>query len=131
MTPEELIHRATKAFENAHAPYSNYRVGAALLCDDGKVYGGCNVENASYGLSNCAERTALFAAVADGKRAFSAMAISSSKAPAPFPCGACRQVMVEFCGPDFPVYIAKDEGYEATTLGKLLPNSFNFGNTHE
>lgn len=131
MYPADLIEVAREALHHAHAPYSNYQVGAALLCADGKVYSGCNVENASYGLTNCAERTALFAAVAEGKRKFISIAIAASQEPAPFPCGACRQVLVEFCGPDFPVYVAKGESYESTTLGDLLPNSFKLGSTDE
>lgn len=126
MKPEQLIEIAVHALENAHAPYSDYKVGAALLCADGTVFRGCNVENASYGLTNCAERTAFFSAIAAGQLEFTAMAIASSKEPTPFPCGACRQVMAEFCGPDFPVYIADGDGFESTTLGELLPHSFDF-----
>ncbi|WP_372807449.1 cytidine deaminase [Pontiella sp.] len=126
MNPEELIKTAFQALIHAHAPYSAYKVGAALLCDDGTVFTGCNVENASYGLTNCAERTAIFAAVAAGRRAFKAIAIAASKEPVPYPCGACRQVMAEFCGPDFPVYIAKGDGFETATLGELLPHGFDF-----
>ena len=124
MNPTELIDTATKTLNNAHAPYSGYRVGAALLCTDGTVFTGCNVENASFGLTNCAERTALFSAISAGQRDFSAIAISSSEAPAPFPCGACRQVLAEFCGPDFTVHIGITGGFETTTLGELLPHSF-------
>jgi cytidine deaminase len=130
MKPNELIETASQAFKNAHAPYSGYRVGAALLCDDGTVFCGCNVENASYGLTNCAERTAIFSAVAHGQKKFKAIAIAASKEPVPYPCGACRQVMSEFCGPDFPVYIAKGDGFETTTLGELLPHSFDLGGTN-
>ncbi len=127
MSPEQLAAAAAAAWENAHAPYSGYRVGAALLCEDGTLFLGCNVENASFGLTNCAERTAVFSAVAAGHRKFSALAIAASKAPAPFPCGACRQVLAEFCGPDFPVYVARQSGLTATTLGELLPCTFNLG----
>ena len=125
MSPQELITHAVQALKNAHAPYSNYRVGAALLCADGAVFTGCNVENSSYGLTNCAERTALFSAVAAGQTDFAAIAISAEGAPAPFPCGACRQVLSEFCGPGFPVYIQQPGGHAATTLGELLPHAFN------
>ncbi|MCK4564809.1 MAG: cytidine deaminase [Verrucomicrobia bacterium] len=128
MNPNELIDMASQSLKNAHAPYSNYRVGAALLCADGTVFAGCNVENASYGLTNCAERTALFAAVAAGQTNFTALAITASGEPAPFPCGACRQVLAEFCGPDFPVYIKQADEYAATTLGELLPHAFDLGN---
>lgn len=125
MNPSDLINAACEALEKAHAPYSNYKVGAALLCSDGTIFKGCNVENASFGLTNCAERTALFAAIADGQTEFAAIAIAASGEPAPFPCGACRQVLAEFCGPDLPVYIKSSEGYETTTLGELLPHAFN------
>jgi cytidine deaminase len=130
MTPNELVQAARRAMKNAHAPYSDYKVGAALLCDDGQVYMGCNVENASFGLTICAERTAIFAAVADGRKEFTAMAIAASREPAPFPCGACRQVMAEFCGPDFPVHVARGDKLETTTLGKLLPHSFELGGSN-
>ena len=131
MTPDELIMIASQVLKNAHAPYSKYQVGAALLCTDGTVFAGCNVENASFGLTNCAERTAIFSAIAAGKKEFQAIAISASSFPVPFPCGACRQVLVEFCRPDFPVYVAHDDGYSTTTLSDLLPNSFNFEGSHE
>ncbi len=125
MDPNKLVGLAKTALERAHAPYSNYRVGAALLCADGTVFEGCNIENASYGLTNCAERTAIFSAIAAGKTKFSAMAIAASGESAPFPCGACRQVLAEFCEPDFPIHIAQGEGHETTTLGELLPHAFN------
>ncbi len=131
MKPEELIEIATQALKNAHAPYSTYQVGAALLCADRTIFSGCNVENASFGLTNCAERTAIFSAIAAGKKEFQAIAIVASGSAAPFPCGACRQVMVEFCGPDFPVYVANDDEYATTTLGDLLPNSFDLEGSHE
>ena len=124
MNPNKLIFVAKKAMEQAHAPYSNYKVGAALLCTDGTVFKGCNVENASYGLSNCAERTAIFSAIAAGKREFTALAIVASQEPTPFPCGACRQVLSEFCPPDLPVYITQGDGYETIPLGELLPHAF-------
>ncbi len=124
MKPDELIQAAGQAMENAHAPYSGYMVGAALLCADGTVLTGCNVENASYGLTNCAERTAVFSAIAAGQRQFTSIAIAASGAPAPYPCGACRQVLAEFCPPEFPVYIAADGRFESVTLGELLPHSF-------
>jgi len=126
MNPAELLQRAAEVRKNAHAPYSSYLVGAALLTADGKVFTGCNVENASYGLTNCAERTAMFTAVAAGARDVMAVAIVAHD-PVPYPCGACRQVLAEFCGPDTPVYIASAEAlqkYEETTLGTLLPKAF-------
>jgi cytidine deaminase len=125
MNSNELIEAATEALENAHAPYSNYKVGAALLCADGSIFTGCNVENASFGLTNCAERTAVFSAIAAGQKNFTAIAIVSSSEPTPFPCGACRQVLSEFCGPDFPVHIKSSAGIETTRLGELLPHSFH------
>lgn len=124
MNPSELVEAARKALENAHAPYSDYKVGAALLCADGTVITGCNVENASYGLTNCAERTAVFSAVAAGHSAFSAIAIAASAEPTPFPCGACRQVLAEFCSEDFPVHVDTMAGYETITVGELLPHTF-------
>jgi len=124
MNPDELVDKARQAMTNAYAPYSGYRVGAALLCCDGTVITGCNVENASYGLTNCAERTAVFTAVSKGHSKFTAIAVVSSADPAPFPCGACRQVLAEFCPADFPVYIATHDGYETISLGELLPHTF-------
>ena len=95
MTPEKLVSMALEAMQRAYAPYSGYKVGAALLCADGRVFQGCNIENASFGLTNCAERTAMFKAVSEGTREFTAIAIASRDA-APWPCGACRQVLNEF-----------------------------------
>ena len=126
MDPNKLIREARKAMERAYAPYSNYNVGVVLLCTDGTVFKGCNIENASYGLTNCAERTALFSAIAAGKKEFEAMAIVASGRPAPFPCGACRQVLSEFCGPDFLVHVAvSSEDHETLSLGELLPHGFS------
>lgn len=130
MTPEKLIEQAKQAMERAYAPYSGYKVGAALLCADGTVYGGCNIENAAYSPTNCAERTALFKALYDGHRDFTAMAVCGGKdgviTGAFPPCGVCRQVLGEFCGDDFTVYIAGAEGsYETFTLGQLLPHRFS------
>ena len=120
---EELLALARLATEKSYAPYSKYRVGAALLCADGRVYQGCNVENASFGLSNCAERTALFKAVSEGEREFTAIAIASSGAP-PYPCGACRQVLNEFA-PDLRVLVTWGENeVDETTLAALLPHGF-------
>jgi cytidine deaminase len=127
MKPADLLAAAAAARRNAHAPYSSYKVGAALLAEDGSITTGCNVENASYGLTICAERVAIGAAVAAGKTGFKAIAIVADEGPAPFPCGACRQVLAEFCTPELPVYIAGagyTDGYETTTLGDLLPHAF-------
>ncbi len=130
MEPAELAALARAALDRAHAPYSGYRVGAALLCADGTVFAGCNVENASYGLSNCAERTALFAAVASGRTAFAAIAVAASGEEPPYPCGACRQVLAEFCGPEMPVHVETSRGVETTSLGALLPCRFGCGGGH-
>ena len=130
MTPEKLIALAKEAMDRAYAPYSCFQVGAALLCADGKVYQGCNIENAAFGPTNCAERTAFFQAVYEGHRAFTAIAVCGGKdgvitgfCP---PCGVCRQVMREFCGEDFLIYIAGPDGrYQERTLAQLLPDSFS------
>ena len=122
MTPEELIDTAKQARKKAYAPYSHYKVGAALLGKSGKVYTGCNVENASYGHTVCAERTAVLKAVSEGEREFEAVAVVTKNGGSP--CGACRQVLSEFA-PALIVYIAdKDGEYRTTTLKKLLPDSF-------
>lgn len=130
MTPEALIEQAKEAMRHAYAPYSGYKVGAALLCADGTVYGGCNIENAAYSPTNCAERTAFFKAVYDGHRAFTAIAVVGGKdgeiTGAFPPCGVCRQVMRELCGDDFQIYIGGADGsFQALTLAQLLPHSFS------
>lgn len=126
-----LIEMALQARELAYAPYSEYCVGAALLCDDGEIVTGCNVENASYGATNCAERTAVFKAVSMGKRAFSAIAIAGGKKGAQaldyaYPCGVCRQVLREFCDPKrMTVIVCRSvDDYIEMTLEELLPCSF-------
>ena len=129
MEPNELIELAKEAMNSAYAPYSGYRVGAALLCADGTVYQGCNIENSAYSPTNCAERTAFFKAVSEGHRQFAAIAICGGKEgniTGPFPpCGVCRQVMREFCHEDFLIYMAgADNSYETVTLAQLLPHSF-------
>ena len=128
MTPEKLCELAKEAMTHAYAPYSGYFVGAALLCSDGRVYQGCNVENAAYSPTNCAERTAFFTAVYDGHRDFEAIAICGGKDGVITglfpPCGVCRQVMREFCRDDFRVYMVTPEGYECKTLAELLPSGF-------
>ena len=126
--PLKLLRAAAAAAKKAHAPYSKFHVGSALLAADGRVFTGCNVENASYGLTICAERNAIFAAVAAGQKKFKAVAIVASGKQMPYPCGACRQVLAEFCGPDTKVYIApiRDlKHFESTTLGTLLPKTFS------
>ena len=131
MTPEKLVELAKEAMSHAYVPYSGYRVGAALLCADGTVYQGCNIENAAYSPTVCAERTAFFKAVYDGHRDFSAIAVCGGKdghITGLFPpCGVCRQVMAEFCGKDFPIYLVHPTGYEKRTLEQLLPLGFSSG----
>ncbi|MDR0443790.1 MAG: cytidine deaminase [Treponema sp.] len=120
---EILSAEARKAADMAYIPYSKFRVGAALLCEDGSIATGCNVENRSYGLAICAERNAVVAAVAKGKRRFTALAISTPDSVEPVgPCGACRQVLTEFMSPDSPVRFAGSGPKEVnTTIGELLP----------
>jgi len=122
----KLIAAAREAAAAAYCPYSEYPVGAALLTVDGQVYTGCNVENVSYGLSNCAERTALFKAVSAGSRSFAALAVAGGTKKPAAPCGACRQVLAEFCAPEMPVFIARLKGGHVTvsTVGELLPLAF-------
>src|SRR5512137_362775 len=122
MEPTELIDLARKARKRAYAPYSRYKVGAALLGKSGKVYLGCNVENASYSHTVCAERTAVLKAVSEGEAEFEAIAVVTKNGGSP--CGACRQVLSEFA-PDLVVYIADQQGkFRKATLSKLLPDSF-------
>jgi len=130
MKPEQLMELAKEAMMHAYAPYSGYYVGAALLCEDGTVYQGCNIENAAYGPTNCAERTAFFKAVYDGHRDFRAIAVCGGKngiIERKFPpCGVCRQVMREFCRDDFQIYmIGPGREVEERTLAELLPFSFS------
>ncbi len=130
-TPEELVALAKEARARAYTPYSGFAVGAALLCQDGRIYQGCNIENAAFGPTICAERVAVFKAVYDGERDFAAIAVAGGKAGEEItglfpPCGVCRQVLREFCGLDLMLYMAKENGeYEARTLGEMLPMSFS------
>ena len=128
MTPEKLVQKAIEAMNHAYVPYSGYKVGAALLCADGTVYQGCNIENAAYGPTNCAERTAFFKAVSEGEREFEAIAIVGGKGEEPStlcaPCGVCRQVMAEFCDGDFRIVLGTPERIEIHSLKELLPLSF-------
>lgn len=118
-----LIQFATVAREQSYSPYSNFAVGAALLCQDGTVYQGCNIENASYGMTNCAVRTAIFKAVSEGHRLFQAIAIIADTEDPCAPCGACRQVMVEFNIPT--IILTNLKGHtQVYTLDELLPLSF-------
>jgi cytidine deaminase len=124
MSPEKLILYAQKAREMAYAPYSGFRVGAALLTEQGNVYTGCNVENSSYGLTVCAERVAIFNAVCAGERQFKALAICAGTKSFCSPCGACRQVLLEF-GRDTEVYMSNDKGeYKLMTAAELMPAAF-------
>ena len=130
MDNKELIRHALEARQMAYAPYSKYKVGAALLTKQGRVYKGCNIENAAYTPTNCAERTAFFKAVSEGERAFDAIAIVGGLQDSPtdyaYPCGVCRQVMMEFCDPDtFQIIVAiSREKYEVYTLREMLPLGF-------
>ena len=130
MDKKELVKEALAAREFAYTPYSKFNVGAALFCKNGKVFRGCNIESASYTPTNCAERTAFFKAVSEGEREFSAIAIVGGPAGAPpadfcYPCGVCRQVMAEFCGRDFKVYIAKSESeIREYSLDEIIPFAF-------
>lgn len=129
MNKKDLCKAAIKALENSYSPYSNCRVGAALLCENGRVYIGCNIENASFSPTICAERTAFAKAISEGERKFSAIAVAGSKngaLTAFSPCGVCRQVMAEFCEKDFKILVvSNNENFEEYTLEQLLPSSFN------
>jgi cytidine deaminase len=127
MNATRLMEEAALAREKAHAPYSRFKVGAALLTRDGRVFHGCNVENASYGLTNCAERTAFFAAIAAGCKAgdFQSLVVIGATEGPIAPCGACRQVILELGGPDLKVVLGNLTGDQAeTTAGALLPGAF-------
>ena len=125
---EQLIELALEARDAAYAPYSNFKVGAALLGKNGVIYKGCNVENAGYSSTNCAERTAVFKAVSEGEREFLAIAIVGGKGdiPAEFcaPCGVCRQVLAEFCDGSFRIVLGTPDNLQVHTLESLLPYSF-------
>lgn len=124
MTDKELVNIAKEAMENAYAPYSHFKVGAALLAKDGRVFQGCNIENASYGATNCAERTAIFKAVSEGYRGFEKIAIVASSGEYVSPCGICRQVLFEFL-PEGKVILDSDEkGMVTFTVRELLPLGF-------
>ena len=125
---ERLFNEALKARENSYSPYSEYKVGAALLCEDDSVYTGCNIENAAYTPTVCAERVALFKAVSEGKRKFKAIAIAGGKQKTETctPCGVCRQVMAEFCdSKKFEIIFLKDGELKSLTLDEFLPMSFS------
>ena len=133
-TERKLVKKALEARGQSYSPYSHFRVGAALLTASGNVYTGCNIENAAYTPTSCAERTALVKAVSEGERGFSAIAIVGSmegktNTLVTGPCGVCRQALAEFCAPDFIILLAKSpEDYVKTTLGELLPYGFGPAN---
>jgi cytidine deaminase len=122
---EQLFAAAQAAQKNAYAPYSNFFVGSALMTGDGVIYAGCNVENASYGLTICAERNAIFQMIAAGEREIKSLLVMGSTERLLPPCGSCRQVIAEFAASDTPVYLCNQEGtFETTTVGDLLPRHF-------
>ena len=123
MTDKELMEIAKKAFKNSYSPYSNFKVGAALLTKDGNLYTGCNIENASYGATICAERTAIFKAVSEGERTFEKIAVAAIDGTTAFPCGICLQVMNEFM-PDVKVILENDGEIITYPLKELLPHGF-------
>ncbi len=123
-----LISAAKRARENAHAPYSNFRVGAAVRATSGRIFGGCNVENATYGLTICAERVAIFKAISEGERGFDAISVVTDTDALTPPCGACRQLIWEFCG-DVPVILANLKGKtEVLGMRDLFPKPFDSSN---
>lgn len=129
MTDKELIAAAEKMRDSAYAPYSGFTVGAALLSKDGRVFTGCNIENAAYSAANCAERTAFFKAVSEGALKFEKIAVATGPKGKPSeggaPCGVCRQVMLEFCEPDFEIILVSDENSVSYTLEELIPHGFS------
>ena len=129
MTDKELVIEAINAMKNSYSPYSDFKVGAALLTANGKVYTGCNIENVAFGPSICAERVAFFKAISEGEKNFSKIAVVGGKngiiSSATPPCGVCRQVMREFCSDDFEILIVREnENYDKVLLKDLLPQSF-------
>jgi cytidine deaminase len=129
MTDKELVIEAISAMKNSYSPYSDFKVGAALLTDSGKIYTGCNIENVAFGPSICAERVAFFKAISEGEKNFSKIAVVGGKngiiSSATPPCGVCRQVMREFCSDDFEILIVREnENYDKVLLKDLLPQSF-------
>lgn len=126
---DELVAAALKARESSYSPYSRFRVGAALLCSDGEVFDGANIENSSFGATNCAERTAFFRAIMEGKRDFKAISIVGAPEGEDItsicaPCGICRQVMAEFCSPEFEIILFDGKDITVRTLSDILPDSF-------
>lgn len=127
-----MIAEALKAREFAYVPYSKFKVGAALLTEDGKVYKGCNIENAAYSLCNCAERTALFKAYSEGEKSFKMLAVAADTPGPVSPCGACRQVISELCSPNMPVILTNLNGQvKEMTVEELLPGAFSSEDLHD
>lgn len=125
MDYKELIKEALRYRENAYAPYSKFKVGAAVIMDDGKIYGGCNIENASYGATNCAERTAIFRAVAEGNKKLKAIALVGDLMRYTEPCGICRQVIGEFADENTDIIVIKNENdYKIKKMEDILPGAF-------
>ncbi len=128
MTDKELMVAANEARKFAYTPYSNFKVGAALLTKSGKLYTGCNIENSSYTPTVCAERTAVFKAVSEGESDFAVIAVVGGKGENPLefcsPCGVCRQVLAEFCGADFRILLGNPENFQSYTVDEILPFSF-------
>lgn len=125
-TRAELIAQTRKAMEHAYAPYSHFYVGACLVTKSGRIYTGVNIENSSYGLTNCAERTAIFKAISEGEREFAQLLVVGNTIKPLAPCGACRQVIAEFCAPDMPVILVGNEDTQLeTTIAELLPYGFS------
>lgn len=124
--PQNLADVANAALNDTYTPYSHFPVGAALLAENGEVFKGVNIENVSFGLTNCAERTAIFTAIAAGHRHFHGLVISGKTDEPIAPCGACRQVMVEFFEPDMPIWLINDQGQKIeTNIAELMPGAFN------
>ncbi|MCM2677846.1 cytidine deaminase [Alkalicoccobacillus plakortidis] len=129
---DHLMEEAANARKQAYVPYSSFPVGAALLMKDGTIFHGANIENASFGLTNCAERTALYKAYSEGNREVQAVAVIANTDEPVSPCGACRQVMMELCGPNVPVYLGSTNGkIVTTTVADLLPGAFKAGDMNE
>jgi cytidine deaminase len=129
---EKLIEEAKIARDKAYVPYSKFKVGAALLTEDGKVYHGCNIENAAYSMCNCAERTAIFKAYSEGDRKFTAMAVIADTERPCSPCGACRQVIAELCPKDMKVFLTNLKGdIQEISIEGLLPGAFSPEDLHE
>lgn len=125
MTDRDLIAKAKDALKYSYSPYSHFAVGAALLGIDGQVFTGCNIENASFGATNCAERTAIFKAVSEGIKDFSAIAVVCSGSQPAYPCGICRQVMSEFFNPDTRIIVEDGDRLRTYTMTEILPESFS------